>query len=312
MCPQSQGGLTDERRDTARCFLCGTESGRVVWREGNYEAKECFSCGLVYTSPQPSLGDIDFADEGHPDSFYSLSAHLKASWVSRYCPPGRLLEVGCGNGYFLAAAQVHGYEVYGLEPNLSNARYAEQSLGITVDKSFLEDHMFQKGSFDVVYHCDLLAHFPDPVKALKSMSELLRPGGVLCFEVGLMGGISPLWYRLIGKIGLGPHLWFYSDRALRLLLARSGLQIKRLQYFGLAPRAILARISGVFLKRLVVPLLSATRHLGVFPPPEKAIQLQDKIRNFLRYRAGAFFPRIGPQTLLVIAHPSQNGSGSQK
>jgi hypothetical protein len=80
------------------------------------------------------------------------------------------------------------------------------------------------------------------------------------------------------------------------------------QYFGLAPRAVLSKATGVVVKRVLVPLFAGLHRRGLSPAPEQAIHLQDRFRNFLRYRAGSFMPRIGPQTLMVVAQPIENGT----
>ena len=48
--------------------------------------------------------------------------------------------------------------------------------------------------FDVVYHCDMLAHFHRPAEALRLMTRFLRPGGVLAFEVGFVADLPRFWY----------------------------------------------------------------------------------------------------------------------
>ena len=131
------------------------------------------------------------------------------------------------------------------------------------------------------------------------MCDLLSPTGVLCFEVGLLGGISPSWYPLVGSIGLGQHLWLYSDRAFRKLMQKAGLEIVRIQYFGLAPQVIGGKILGVLNKRLLRPALqSIDRNIA-----DRALRWKESGINFLRYRAGALLPHLGPQTLLVVAKP---------
>ena len=281
----------------SKCFLCDEASDQVVWKEDGIEGLLC-RCGMVYTN-QPNIREpLDLTREFHPDYFYSLPAEFKAAWVARNCPRGRLVEVGCGPGFFLAAARSRGYEVIGLEPNLAYDGRLRQ-LGIPIVHEFVEDNSLPRHSFDVVYHCDLLVHFPDPIRSLAAMCDLLSPTGVLCFEVGLLGGISPSWYTLVGKIGLGQHLWLYSDRAFRNLMRKAGLEIVRIQYFGLAPQVIGGKILGVLNKRLLGPALQTISRDGA----ERAMRSNQSCVNFLRYRAGALVPHIGPQTLLVVAKP---------
>ena len=279
----------------AECFLCRTTSPRVVWTEAGYEARRC-SCGMVYTSPTPAPGSIDCTIDHHPQEFYSYSAPFKARWVARHCPPGRLLEIGCGEGYFLAAATARGYEVVGLEAHAGRARHVRDTLGIEVTGGALEDDRLPSAQFDVVYHCDLLAHFADPIAALRLMTRLLRPDGVLCFEVGMLGGISPFWYRLTGGLGLGYHLWLYSPGALRELLKRADLRLEHVQRFGLAPRALLGGV-----KAGLRDLLGRSDRSSPAVGPRRPIGRS--ISNFLRYRGAAWAPRIGPETWLVVARP---------
>jgi len=293
--------IPEPSTDPAKCFLCNTVSERVVWKESSgYEARLC-SCGLLYSHPKPRDGSVDYSEDIHPREFYSYPAKFKANWMARHCPRGRLLEVGCGTGSFLAAAQAHGYQVFGLEPHSERANLARR-LGISVEQNFLENNTLPKASFDVVYHCDLLAHFPDPVKALQEMSSLLRPGGVLCFEVGFVAELSPIWFRFIefmGGLELGSHLWLFSERSLRLLLQTAELDIEHTTRFGLAPTVV-----EPFLRRLVAP--GSVGRQRVHPHSERGKKLRFFRYYFLRYRVGAMVSGFGPQTAFVVARPQKS------
>lgn len=281
----------------SECFLCDKASETVIWCEEGIEGLLC-DCGMVYTNQFTYLTQPEPTREYHPQHFYSLPAAFKAAWVARRCPRGRLLDVGCGAGFFLAAVREHGYEVVGLEPNPAyDADLAKR--GIAVVSEYIEKTSLPKHSFDVVYHCDLLAHFPDPIRSLSAMCELLALNGVLCFEVGLLGGVSPAWYSLIGRIGLGQHLWLYSDAAFKSLMQKAGLEIMHVQYFGLAAQVLGTRVVGVLNKRLIAPAWQAVSRNG----RERAVAAHRSLINFLRYRVGSLLPLVGPQTLLVVAKP---------
>src|SRR5437899_1635206 len=217
-----------------RCIVCASQSERVVWRENGYEGRAC-RCGTVYTWPPPPAGTIDPTHDGHSDVFYATYASLKARWVQRIYPCGRLVEIGCGEGHFLAAAKSLGYEVCGVEPDSGRARRVRSRLGIEVHCSTLEDLQWDGLGFDIVYHCDLLSHFADPVQALRTMSGLVSPNGLLVFEAGTLAGIRQFWYDWIGSLGFPDHRWLYSEDSLFKLLHKAGLRVVKRQHFGLAP-----------------------------------------------------------------------------
>jgi SAM-dependent methyltransferase len=280
------------------CFLCGKVSDMVIWQEDGIEGLLC-SCGMVYTNQYTSPGPADPIREYHPEHFYALPALFKAKWVAQHCARGRLLEVGCGEGFFLEAVRSHGFEVLGLEPNPAYDKMLRDR-DLPVVHEFIEQNSLPRHSFDVVYHCDLLAHFPDPIQSLAAMCDLLTPSGVLCFEVGLLGGISSSWYRLVGRIGLGQHLWLYSDPAFKTLMRRAGLDVVHAKYFGLAPEVLGGKVLGVLHKRLFRPILETVSQNG----SERALAANRSLRTVLRYRIGSLVPHIGPQTLLVVAKPA--------
>ena len=288
-------------RSMAGCFLCKKESTRAIWRERAYEGRLC-SCGMVYTEPIPAPGAIDFTQDPHPPGFYADSADYKAAWLARHCPPGRLLEVGCGDGFFLEAVRAHGYEVSGLELHPDRARRLRTRLGIDVYQGRLEDADLPQGWFDVVYHCDMLPHFPDPIHCLRRMGSTLRDGGVLCLEVGVLGGISPFWYRLIGEVGLGPHRWLYSEQALDTLFRQADLAVEHVRCFGLAPYVLLDKM-GRLAEAAAFRLLSLPAPRPARKSRETVERLHSRFLSFLHYRVGTVVPRIGPLKLLVVARP---------
>lgn len=285
------------------CAVCGGSSPRVVWRENGYEGRAC-SCGTVYTWPHPALDSVDVTVVGHPDAFYRDTAAYKAAWLAGTGARGRLLEVGCGDGDFLAAARSLGYEVAGIEPHPLRAERAAARVGAEVRCARLEDVAWPRAAFDVVYHCDLLAHFPDPVGALEKMTRLLAPGGVLAFEVGLAGGLHPSWYRRIGCLGYPAHRWLYSRDSLEMLLRRAGLRALHARLHGLGAEVLALQVLGTAarLGRRLLPLPAAVSG-GVTSLPRRGWTEArfSGVERFFRYGVGRFFPGFGPGTLLLVA-----------
>lgn len=131
----------------------------------------------------------------------------------RQCAPfvkGRLLDVGCGNRpyektFFAGATQYIGTDY------LSDRSQPE------VVCSALE-LPFADGSFDTVVSTEVLEHVPDPLRALREMQRVLRPGGHLILS-------TPLYWPRHEV----PYDFFrYPYDGLLHLVKESGLELRRL------------------------------------------------------------------------------------
>ena len=287
------------QQEAGSCVLCGQTNGPIVVSEAGYHGRAC-SCGVVYIDPKPPSEAVNPAEDHHLETYYSLPAKVRLDWIARFKSSGHLLEVGCGTGQFLALAKAHGYQVSAVEPNSSSARTA-RSLGVEVEEALIEDSALPAKAFDVVFHVDLLSHFPDPVRALRRMTELVRSDGVVCFEVGVFGGLAPGWYPWVGRVGYPQHLWLYSEAAITTVLERAGLRVEAVQRFGLLPATILSTVGNRSVrKKLPRPGSDggrAARATGFY-------RSYSWLQYMLRYRLGKFLPPVGPHAMLVTARPT--------
>lgn len=92
-------------------------------------------------------------------------------------PPGRLLEVGCGNGRLLTLLQRWGWEVAGVDFDGNAVEHARQR-GMAVRQGDLASQNYADASFDVVLTHHVLEHLPDPEATLREVFRILRPGGL--------------------------------------------------------------------------------------------------------------------------------------
>ena len=114
----------------------------------------------------------------------------------------RVLEVGCGPGWFWAASAEQlpdrlDITLTDLSPGMveaATARAAEagpewRMLGQVADAS---DLPFETGAFDVVMACHMLYHVPDPAKAISELARVLAPGGVALVTTNGRGHLREL------------------------------------------------------------------------------------------------------------------------
>jgi 2-polyprenyl-3-methyl-5-hydroxy-6-metoxy-1,4-benzoquinol methylase len=108
----------------------------------------------------------------------------------------RYLDIGCAMGCSLIAAQSHGFEAYGVEPETYIAEYAKNSLQLNVINSLFKADLFEKSYFDVILINQVLEHVPYPGDMFQDIVKILKPGGTLIL------GVPPVdWLRVcIGNI----------------------------------------------------------------------------------------------------------------
>lgn len=122
---------------------------------------------------------------------------------------GRLLEVGCGHGWFLEAARERGFETVGIEPDGAVADLAEQR-GLRVLRGLFPDVLDDGERFDVVIFNDVLEHIPDPRTVLRAAARTLGPGGQLIVNAPSSEGLFFRAATLMSRFGFtGPYerLW---------------------------------------------------------------------------------------------------------
>lgn len=90
---------------------------------------------------------------------------------------GRLLDVGCGDGAFLARMKRLGWETVGVEPDAKAAQGAKTRFGVDVITGTLEQAGFPEASFDAITLSHVVEHLAEPAETLRRCEKLLRKGG---------------------------------------------------------------------------------------------------------------------------------------
>ncbi|MFA0754087.1 MAG: hypothetical protein IMHGJWDQ_001870 [Candidatus Fervidibacter sp.] len=134
---------------------------------------------------------------------------------------GRLLDIGCGNGSYLAMMKRLGWEVVGTEIDPKAADIATSSLGIFVHVGDLKDAPFEHASFDVITMSHVIEHVADPIDFLRTAARFLKPGGEM---IVVTPNLSSLGSRIFGAdwYCLDPprHLYLFTPASVRLLFTK--------------------------------------------------------------------------------------------
>ena len=231
-----------------------------------FELRECGTCGLVFLDPR--LDERALARLYDEDFYFSTgwSYEALASWVieiiqvqrrrrvERYVRPGRLLDVGSGDGSFVHHMARHGWDATGIDPSPAALRFAGHARsGGRFLRGSLEDYAGAAGSVDAITMWQVLEHVGEPRPALRRCRDLLRPGGVFVASVPNIEGWSS---RLTGErwwgLDVPRHLVHYSPATLGRAVERAGLRVVRVRHrsFQYDPYALLhSSLDWVFTRR---------------------------------------------------------------
>ncbi len=132
-----------------------------------------------------------------------------------------ILDIGCGDGYFLDKAKKAGWDCYGTEYNDTLIqRLASQ--GITARKN-VEDYIGKK-QFDVIRINHVLEHLDDPNKTLGIVYKLLKDNGSLIIGLPNFNTIAKIFKKFYA-LHLPYHRHHYGRKSLEILLKKHGFKI---------------------------------------------------------------------------------------
>jgi SAM-dependent methyltransferase len=145
----------------------------------------------------------DVYTHGHHDSVLRSHRWRTAENSAGYllphlAPDARVLDVGCGPGTITAglADRVPGGRVTGVDAAAEVIEQARELAGERANLDFATADVYAldypDGTFDVVQAHQVLQHLGDPVRALREMRRVTRPGGIVAARDGDFGGM--FWY----------------------------------------------------------------------------------------------------------------------
>ena len=231
---------------TVPCGLCGSEDFDLKFKDGLFSVVTCRACNLTYVTPR--LANSDLIEHVYNEGYWSSDAaktrgytdyrkdaelylrtyRKRLAVVNRHFKkPGRVLDVGCAAGYFLAVMQSEGWDVTGLEPSGPIRTQAAERIGESnVIAGLLGEVDLEPGSYDLITLWDVLEHIPDPVAALALARELLAPGGKLLIETQNVDSraanvLGPKWQHYKHT----EHIYHFNPSTLGEVLRRAGLRV---------------------------------------------------------------------------------------
>lgn len=197
----------------------------------------CPSCSLWFRWPQmcpERLAELyQNVPEGHwaapPDDREDWN--LARRWLDDHLSGGRILDVGCFDGRFLAQMD-ESWERCGIEINARAAAVAERR-GVKVIASDAESLDDLPQTFDAITAFDVFEHVRDPRKVLELLSGALKPGGAVIIATG--NTQAPSWRLMQHRYwycAIPEHLSFLGEEWARGAAEALDLEVRFVERYS--------------------------------------------------------------------------------
>lgn len=230
----------------ARCGVCGSDRLRdLYWAsDRNFSTTserfliaECSACRIAQTIPRPSEQEISHY---YPPVYYPTSELSQRDYdrqigkfqrdkllrLTMHRSKGKLLDVGCGVGYFVKEAQAAGFDAQGIELSETPVMIGQQRWSLDLRCGDLLDSDYPPRSFDVITFWQAFEHMLHPVQVLDKTRDLLKPKGLLVIAIPNFNSIQSRifrerWYHL----EVPRHLFHYNPDSLSSLVRNHGFEV---------------------------------------------------------------------------------------
>lgn len=233
--------MTPTCTETVACALCGSQAS-AVWLNccdvefaghEQFTIVHCHDCGLRYLNPRPAPAMIS---KYYPQFYYTHAPASSVRAARTYAPVvalverhgrrGPLLDLGSGDGAFLALLREQGWsDVQGLEPDPDARRIAVEERGLAVTAGMFPEVVPPGSAFATICMLEAIEHLFDPLGALREIHRLLVPGGRLIVTTPNVEGLE---FRLLGaravSLQVPRHLYFFTPSSFTRMLEEAGLR----------------------------------------------------------------------------------------
>jgi 2-polyprenyl-3-methyl-5-hydroxy-6-metoxy-1,4-benzoquinol methylase len=247
-------GMPGNAHDLAACTVCGGRRLVPLRAYRRAHLVRCRGCGLVFADKRPSdarlaahYGSYSRADYDSPITRKRYGELLGS--FERYRQTNRILDVGCGIGFFLEEAQRRGWEAHGSELE-ERAVEIVRAKGLNCAQAPIRPDTFEPDSFDVVTAFEVVEHVSDPLAEASAIAAALRPGGLLYLTTPNFGSLSRRLLR--GRwsvVGYPEHLTYFTPSTLSSWLARFGFVRVELTTTGISLARLRRGLPAVGSKR---------------------------------------------------------------
>ncbi len=190
-----------ESIEQGACYVCNSREREPFSEIYDFEYIKCSSCSHVYTTKRYTEKTIQ--EFYKTNQYYSKTTYAdkescyyrrenvakpKAEFFEQFVSPSSnrtWLDVGSGIGDLVSVLSEKGWNVDGVELSESSITFAEETFGVSLQQTTLEDFVAQnkETKYDAVSFIGVLEHVVNPVEHLEMAASVLNNKGIIAIQV---------------------------------------------------------------------------------------------------------------------------------
>lgn len=201
----------------------------------HYRIVRCQKCGSLRSDPVLSDEELGRLYSASRMTYAEETVHAGDTYAAylRDClslapARDRLLEIGCGTGFFLERALDLGFqEVYGVEPSRNAVEQASARVRRQIRIDCFREDLFPDSHFDMICGFQVFDHLAHPNEILQVCRRVLRPGGVVLWIHHDAGAWT---HRVLGQASPiidVEHIYLFDQRTMARILEKNGFEVLR-------------------------------------------------------------------------------------
>jgi len=238
----------------SNCPVCGSDNLKVkfrvreplAFRKGIYNIVECQNCGQMFLNPRldndlyKQIYDEFFAKPNF-NKFWQILNNLKYI-IDRKIPTrgGKLLDVGCGLGFFMKVKRDEGWEVFGVDIAKYATEFSRNTWNLNVKEGRLSEQKYPNDFFDVITMWQYFEHETDPIGILLETKRILKSGGLIVINVPNMDSLEVKVFKERTCYWSPPtHVFHYTPETLSRILEKTGFKVNKITFSFYSPQSFL-------------------------------------------------------------------------
>lgn len=298
------------------CLICGSSELQAEFAAecnadgaiNGYQILRCSNCSVALTDPIPEAVEKFYSSGIYAKSGGRLGGMINIIFAWLYnarlremrrfgdMENGRLLDVGCGKGRFIAHAFQQGWQAEGTDVIQGQVDTAQSRSDLKISFGEIWEIGYKANSFDVITAWHVLEHLAQPHKVVGEIARILQKDGLFICEVPHQAS----WQAKIGKglwfqLDVPRHLLHYNLPALQHLLNEHHLEIVHVSTFS--PELGFFGMLQTLINRVASPPNWLFQWL-------KRIDLtkQSSVAKHLFWGIILAFPAVISETIAILAH----------